>query len=124
MTTRNLQDLSLAVMHKLSSTDIQENAVGSREHDIIVSRYEEKLAWLRSENLAYWPATQIPLECFDAVVRIVAHEVAAPLGEAIPTEQEIDGSGPEQQIGVIGMKMLRKHMRRRRSGQPTIGEYF
>ncbi len=124
MTTRNLQELALAVMHRLSSSDIQDSAVGARELDIITKRYEEKFAELKFEGLAYWTSTAIPLEAFNAIVRIVAHEAAAPLGEAIPEEQEADGAGPAQQIGVIGMKMLRKHMRRRMSGQPTVGEYF
>jgi hypothetical protein len=124
MTTRNIQELALAVMGLLSSNDIYEGAVGSQELAIITDRYTERMATLRFEGLVYWPDAAIPLEVFDAVTRIVAHEAARPLGEAIPEEQVLDGGGPPQQVGVTGMRMLRQHMRKHRSKLPTVGEYF
>jgi hypothetical protein len=119
MATRTRTELALAVMHLLSSNDIAENAVGSREERIIRDRYEEKMAVLRFEELAYWDDDAIPLEVFEAIVRLIAQDAAKPLGEEVPLEQDTENGGNPMQVGVIGMRMLRRHMRRYRSGKPT-----
>lgn len=122
MTTKTTAELAASVMKKLSSIDLVDAVPDASSQAEIIDIYTTKMAVLRDEEIAYWEDAAIPLEVFEAMVRIVAHEFAPIIGEPIPEEQDEDGR--VKQVGPIGMRLLRRHVAKQRSGEPTPIEAY
>lgn len=121
-TTKTPAELAINVMQKLSASDSNEVAIDANQEKIIIAHYVTKMAVLRDQELGYWDDDAIPLEVFEAVTKIIAQIAAPGMGEEIPTE--MDEAGRLMQVGPLGMKELREHTRKRRSGLPTPIEAF
>lgn len=120
---RTVHELVTAAMRKLTAID-QNEEPSAAERTQGIALYDEKYAELDGEGLVYWDnsgdpeAAEIPERTFGALTRIMAEELAPNVGQAIPSEQDEDGTGPLS-IGNKGMRMLRRIMARPASGVPT-----
>lgn len=121
MTTRTTTDLSFSVMRRLGLIDLNKDPKPN-ERAYITQLYEEKLAELIPEERVYWDDEEIPLAVFNAMVRILAEELAPTFGAPVPVE--MDESGNQVSIGIHGRRMLERHMARPASGVPTKASYF
>lgn len=116
-----------AIKRRLAAIDINEEP-SAAERSEAISIYDEKYAELEGEELVFWensgdPDTEeIPERVFGALTRIMAEELASAIGQAIPSEQDEDGS--PLSIGTKGMRMLRRIMARPASGVPTMIDPF
>ena len=100
----------------------------AEDYDEVADTYDDVLAELRDEGLCYWPNTgndvaEIPQSIFQALVLIVAHDCSDAFGKDSPTVQR-EGDGAELSARNYGLARLRRHMRKRRSGESTPFSLF
>lgn len=126
MAAHTKQDLVTAAMRRLSAID-QNAQPSAPEMAQFSSVYDDKLAELTALDLVYWSNSgsaiaEIPAAAFQALVRIMAEEIAPALGEQIPTEQDEDGT--PLSIGNKGLRMLRRQMSKYSSDLSIPIHYF
>lgn len=122
MATNTAAQLAVAVLERIGAKDLNQPSISATVSQSIIRAYQRKLATLVDDDLAYWSEDAIPDEAFEAMVNIMAQQVAPGLGRPIPTEES--EAGRVRQVGGIGMDQLRKHVRRRATGLPTQIEPF
>lgn len=75
---------------------------------IIENAYDERIGELRTDGLASWPADEIPLDVFRALVKLMANVMAPAFGKTYdPAVEE------------YCRRMMRRVTAKRRSGDPT-----
>jgi len=112
--------VGLGVIDALHSPSAEDSA-------LIEGQYDHKLAELRDDGLVYWPNTgrdvsEIPEAIFGALVDIMTEDVANAFGKETPSA--FDDYGRQVSCGTRGLRKLRAHISKRRSGEPTKAVYY
>lgn len=127
MAAKTKQDLSTDVLrYGLGVLDALHNP-SAEDAALIEDAYDHKLAELRDDGLCYWANTgraiaEIPEAVFGALVDIITEDVATAFGKEVPAA--FDDYGRQVSVGTKGLRRLRAHMSKRRSGEPTKAVYY
>ena len=116
MTTRTQRSLAENVLRSLALIDATESP-SADDNDYIVARYNDILAEMAEDNLAYWPADAIPLVIFEPLTLFVALSVSMAFG--IP----MNGQNLEQGRMIL-QRRIRRHTQLRTAQMPVLVDDF
>lgn len=118
---RTKRELVGAALGQLRIVGIGETP-SAEDYANVADAYDDLHAELGDVGLCYWPNTgndveEIPTAIHNALVSIVAHDVADSYGKEPGTVQGEDGRVVSDRV--YGMRQLRRHISRRPSGEAT-----
>lgn len=127
MAAKTKQDLSTDVLRVGLGVLDALHTPSAEDAALVEDQYDHKLAELRDDGLAYWPNTgrnvaEIPEAVFGALVDIMTEDVASAFGKDTPSS--FDDYGRQVSCGTKGLRKLRAHISKRRSGEPTKAVYY
>lgn len=111
--TKTITDLVTRTLEDRGITGAGESITAS-DHAKVKDAYLTDLEELRDLGLAYWPDNEIP----DAIIRGLSVRLGLIVGPAFGYPMANDQQMTES------LRPLRRHIQKRRSGEPVRAEYF
>lgn len=117
-TRRQLIEAALRTLRVIAAGE----TIDSDDFADVTEAYQGLHANLRDRGIAYWPNTgadveEIPEPVFRGLSMVLAVECADAYGKKPPLA--FDDDGRQTGADVVGMRMLRRHVAKRPSGEPT-----
>lgn len=116
MTTRTQRSLAENVLRALGLLDALDSP-SAEDSSYVVARYNDILAEMSEDNLAYWPADVIPLVVFEPLTLLVALSVSPAYGKPMTIENL-------EQARMAVKRRIRRHTQLRSAQMPVLIDDF